>query len=603
MDANASALGMSQSAAGVRSSALPAISPTTVPMTNSLLDLPPELIDYLIDTMTIDHPSQSTRSAFNALCLTCKDLLRVARPVLYSSVYLDRPNSHTTTSTRRLAHTLYTAPHLALLIRHISTAPASESTHKSRDMRRFIYRESTARQEELSGFEDALRSAVHGKAGSSAMEATIAQGYDFGVLQVDLLYVLFMARHARSVAIPTSGLFWPALGRDWSEVDITMPLRLLWSKQNLQHLPAGSLMNLRELSINAKEYMVSWANREAYDVFQPRGDVAMLSAVMELPALRRLCAKGFAAQRSPAVWPLSKASSTVRSLSLLQSKLTPTMLTTVIDTCATLEEFFYEMERTDAERWTEEDQIGGTLALHDALYQHRDTLHTLSITHLAIRDALWNQDPAEFPLHDLHNLTTVEIDMYLLLGIRRKTCFSDAARDIPCSLRDMTVHTDCLLEHLVIFVNELGTLQHRGLEKLQITFRNTAVMKYSRYTELRDTELNAPPAIPSSSKHRFRVGTGEIWGRLMLTFACWELQQWSVLEMNVLMSTVRSRGLNGLMELQRPDVWQLDCVLGEALLSARDAEELEWDTAAKAMLIDFGDTLVNLFGGEADGGV
>ncbi|KJX99253.1 hypothetical protein TI39_contig367g00016 [Zymoseptoria brevis] len=145
-------------------------------------------------------------------------------------------------------------------------------------------------------------------------------------------------------------------------------------------------------------------------------------------------------------------------------------------------------------------------------------------------------------------------------------------------LRHLTVHTYCPLENMVIFINELGTLQHKGLEKLQITFRETAAMKYSRYTELRDTELGVAPAISSSSKHRFRVGYGEIWGRVMLT------------------------GLNGLMELQRPDVWQLDCVLGEALLSARDAEELEWDTAAKAMLIDFGDALANLFGGEADEG-
>jgi hypothetical protein len=525
------------------------------PKPTLLLDLPQELIDAIFDNIAADRPSKTSRQTLHALCLTNKSFFHQARPLLYGFVHLDRPHKSYITSTRLLARTLCAAPELGLLIRNIfSSPPVVEYIGMPKYVRRFYNK--TQQEQKLLRFKDVLMAGLYDKdevAKSIPDCEAIAQGEDL----LEVLVVLMMATQVRSITLQTGYRAWK---HAWdASGEPRHALCLLWSKANLQHLPAGAFANLEELTINGL------VRKKTYDYpgenFMPQSSSEVLSGVMGLPSLRTLKASGLVAGWEPLEWSFDNASSSIQRLSLIQSRLTPEMLVAVVETCAVLESFRYDLHCLNFGRRWEDSIPVGIRAMEGALFRHRDSLNDLTITNRGNRGGLWRKDNSTISTTAFHRLAALEIDMLLLVGCGTQIPLIEAVQGLPLSLRSLTIHTYERDAGLLQFVLQVGALQARGLERMTVT---STEWPTSRLIKV----FRRGRAMSSKERHGVNYESPVDGRGPRVTFMCWELQKWLPSEIEKLVVDVQGAGIEGLVSAQLRDVWDDDIVLGEALLSS-----------------------------------
>ncbi|SMR58323.1 unnamed protein product [Zymoseptoria tritici ST99CH_1E4] len=539
----------------VTTSPLQSSAPPPIKMPTVLLDLPQELLDQIAGIIAIHPSSAASRKSLHDLSITCKKLLAASRPALYSSVHLDRPDGGALTNTRRLARTLYAAPHFGLLIRHITSDPASEPWDECRQRRARIWTQRGANNAELLQFEELFEARVSDQTDLETMKSTIAMGYGYG-FRPDFLVVLLMASHARSVEVQTDGLYWI------KQAGPGNPLDIFWSARNLERLPSGAFAHLEEVSISGLHSGLLKGSDPLSIQLRQTGDVEALSSVMRLPGIRRLRATGFGVFSDYSRWILAKRSSTVQSLTLLRSDLKLRSLTTLIETCAALKEFRYGIQWRDSDILENRQCPNYVLALRPALYQHRDSLQTLSITNFADRGCIWGPQYLEFSMSGFNKLVTLEVDMRLLVGNKLQTNFSDCVRDLPLSLRQLTVHTYLYGSALKVFTDQLSTLESLGLDEFKVTFPDHYIRPSTGYFKQGYRAVSHDLKIGSSDRRRFCIGHEKFPAarNVMIncwrtTFECQELQRWTLAEFDGLAKAIGERDILSLVNVHHPETW------------------------------------------------
>ncbi|EGP84775.1 uncharacterized protein MYCGRDRAFT_95586 [Zymoseptoria tritici IPO323] len=499
--------------------------------------------------MAADKSDGSSRSAFLALCLTCKTLLRATRPLLYAEVHLDRPTAEgcALTSTRQLARTLCAAPHLGLLIRKITSSPLLESWDQLYDVRDAVHGERDSA--DLLQFEKVLTSKLHSEADVASLAKAFATGFDEILgFRPDVLVVLMMSTQVESVAIHQVGVYWNS-GRE--EMAVGVPLVMFWARKNLLHLPSDAFSHLTELKIDGLQLCEDYASVPMCKFMSPEGSLRAVPAVMGLSSLQRLEVSGVSWNMSHDKWPLAKGSSSIKSLDLLDCNLNSRTITALIETCSVLHEFSYaarspriQMERIGQGPF---DYQVGTLALHAALSPHKATLRDLTIINLEDEGRLWDAND-EFSLSGFHSLTSLEIDLQLLVGNQGQTNISTAVRSLPSTLRKLVIHVYSVSFPLEIFINELKTLQHRGLDRFEATLPpkdnwggSTSDRQFFEIVYDHNSRYD-----PAFERYPVVLNVGDYRSCHRVIFRCRGLQQWSEEEVEALADAFRRRDVSSM---------------------------------------------------------
>ncbi|SMQ53894.1 unnamed protein product [Zymoseptoria tritici ST99CH_3D7] len=536
-----------------------------------LLDLPTELLENICEFIPIGSASESgaevrrlAMGTFHALCLSCKDLFVLARPLLYRTVQLDlTPSHYHYSSSRRLARTLCACPHLGLLIRLITAKHQSEYSLRtwlpSHYFRMLIHRNQVCIEQDRPHFENVLstelfNSLVHPPAGRPRYEDMAA------------LVVVRMAPRVQTIILPTGDNYYYALGSYWGRL-----LRMLWSAENLANLPQGCFAQLHHVELNA----MAWKEIDRINpINRPRehaeGAARALPAAMQLPELRRLTVKGMRRDRSfNDPQPLGKGTSSVQFLTFLQSNVVPEALIAAVQTCKALREFHYEVRVAKYHSYTTWDrEWTDPLVIYHALGHHCDTLQSITITNLANHGEVWVQRafdnlflPSNFP-----QLIELEIDAHLLLD-------SVGLSSLPAKLEKLTVHTYSDVNHLGSVLLRLAAHRGQGLQDLKITVPNA----YRQIVDLDDMygPLHKRVVWTENSERRFKFDFESYAGGKRLTLTLWEFQAWAVFEVQALGTKLWCGGLDDLIEAQRPNVWEHVLDIGDDLSAMLNSEGKE----------------------------
>jgi hypothetical protein len=275
----------------------------------------------------------------------------------------------------------------------------------------------------------------------------------------------------------------------------------------------------------------------------------------------------------------------ITSLTLAESVLDSEVVRDLIEALSSLEGFKYEVQdfrrrgvRPSALRHTVDISL-----LRPALELRKDTLQRLSVTNLIDYGQTYQGPAGLGSLRSLHKLAHLELDEHLLMADNGKFRLVEPGKSLVCqtldittllptSLKTLILHTYTDLGDLGTILSKLSALQAHELEQLEITFpvyNFIMSMRSSERPPARDTNQKYARLFPdgvemSSHDRRYRFEYKRYVGPMRIALRCWDLQLWSLSELEDLAMGISARGIEHFVDQQRVSVWDDDIIFGEA---------------------------------------